>query len=492
MNRKRVALALTLSLALAGCERSTKGELAVRPNVVLITIDTLRADHLGSYGNGRVSTPNLDWVAAQGVVFERAHCDVTWTTPSMTSTMLGQFATRHGLRTTFQTLDDEAITLAEMLKGSGYATAAIIGSYPLSKIYNLDQGFDSYDDAFSRPLVASDGAAPAVAKERNVPTDPTRAEIEEGNNFAFLVSGRRTDEEVSDRAIEEVGRLSAEAQPFFLWVHYFGPHLIPDGRLNLFEDHAAHIRTYAARTSATDREVGRLLSAINRAGIERNTLLLVHADHGESLGEHDYVGHGRYLYDDNLRVPMLMRWPDRVSPGTRSSGLVGNVDIAPTILDATGTKPADRPFDGRSLLPLIEQGQPIHDSLVLETYCPTLHGFAEVVTPPDGEPVEVGAARFGLLRGEQKFIRTEHRPMVNGLGGPPPADLAETVNRRELYDLAADPGEREDQVSRQEGRAADLERELDQFHATQAGESAESLEPDPDHSEKLRALGYVQ
>ena len=463
-----------------------------RPNVILITIDTLRADHVGAYGHGKASTPNLDWVAAGGAVFERAYCDVTWTTPSMTSTMLGQFATRHGLQTTFQTLDDDKTTLAEMLNADGYATAAVIGSYPLSKIYNLDQGFESYDDTFTRPIAAGDSQPNSAEPAREIPDNPTMEQIQERNAWAFVVSGRRTDAEVSDRAIALLSELMDGWRPFFLWVHYFGPHHVPNSKLGYFEDFADHIHTYPRKTAESDAEVGRLLMELNEKGIAKNTLVIIHSDHGESLGEHEYVGHGRFLYEDNLRVPLLVRWPASIKGGTRSSAIVGNVDIASTILEATRTTPAPRPFDGLSLLEILRSGGPGHSELILETYGPTLRGFAEHRTAKDGTRVEVGAARFGVLRGNDKFIRTEHRPLLDGDDPDLAPGELEKLNRRELYDVKADPGELTDRSTIAGDLAVELERSGEAFRADHAGESAARIEADPEHSEKLRSLGYVE
>lgn len=487
---RAIALGLVAALLALGTvgEKKNWG----RPNVILITIDTLRADHVGAYGHGKASTPNLDWVAAGGALFERAYCDVTWTTPSMTSTMLGQFATRHGLQTTFQTLDDDETTLAEMLNANGYATAAVIGSYPLSKIYNLDQGFETYDDAFTRPIAAGDANPIAPGPSREIPDKPTMEQIQERNHWAFVVSGRRTDAEVSDRAIALLSTLTQGWRPFFLWVHYFGPHHVPNSKLGYLEDLGEHIRTYPSKTVESDAQVGRLLLELDHKGIAENTLVIIHADHGESLGEHEYVGHGRFLYEDNLRVPLLVRWPASIQGGTRSTAIVGNVDIASTILEATRTTPEPRPFDGLSLLDVLRGGSPGHSELILETYGPTLRGFAEHRTAKDGSRVEVGAARFGVLKGNDKFIRTEHRPLLDGNDPELAPGEMDKLNRRELYDVIADPGELSDRSPTAGDLALELERSGEAFRANHAGESAARIEADPEHSEKLRSLGYVE
>ncbi len=468
------ALFAALALGIPGCSAHPD-----RPNIVLITIDTLRADHVSIYGDRKAKTPHLDALGREGVVFESAYCDVTWTTPSMASTLTGTLAHRHGLRSGLDRLSAEATTVAETLKTIGYQTAAVVGSYPLSSFFGLDQGFDVYDDAFTRPLGLGTEKRAGTPKRD---LDPARA--------------RRSDAEVTEAAIRVLREFLRKSKPFFLWVHYFGPHLVPDPRLSVFQHRERHVATYATKVSRTDRKVGQLLRALDSLGIARDALVVLHSDHGESLGEHDHVGHGRYLYQDNLRVPLLMRWPGRIPSETRFSPAVANVDIAATILDAAEAGPRSASeMDGVSLLWAIEKQQAIHESLYLESYFSAHPFFAEWAERGDAPRIAVGVRRRGILRGAWKYIETSPVPLFNHDGPPPPEEIANRFARRELYDLRTDPDESRPLENGPEAErvSRELRALLDEY--TSAGDEREGAPPaiiPADHLERLRSLGYVE
>ncbi len=289
-----------------------------RPNVLLVTIDTLRADHLGCYGAATATTPQLDALARRGVRFQTATAHAPLTAVSHASILTGLLPTRHGVRDngTF-VLPNSLPTLAERFGAAGYQTAAFVSGFPLDHRFGFARGFSSYDD--------------------NLPhgNDPRRAPYVERSADATTAAVQRW--------------LAACAQPWFAWVHYFDPHApyeAPPEFAGRFAD-----RAYAAEIAYVDDRLGALLQGIEARAPGR-TLVLVTADHGESLGEHGEATHGVYVYDSTLRVPFLIAGPGVA--GARVSEVVARgVDVSPTLLDLAGLEPAAG-SDGRSLRPALE------------------------------------------------------------------------------------------------------------------------------------------
>jgi arylsulfatase A-like enzyme/Flp pilus assembly protein TadD len=312
-------VALLLACA-AGCNRIETGTPSRTPpssaNLLLITIDTLRADHVGAYGASSARTPTLDALAREGVRFRTAIAPVPLTVPSHASLMTGLYPPRHGVRhNAMFPLADSAQTLAQRLRRAGYATAAVVGSVALARDVGLDRGFDHYDDEIGSRLSARAGY-----RERRA-------------------------EQVSERAAEWLTRAQ---RPFFLWVHYFDPHADyapPPPFSEAFADHP-----YDGEIAYVDASLGRLLIALEADARPGDTLVVVTSDHGESLGEHREGTHGYTLYDATQAVPLLFRGP-RVPRGGVVDSVVSLVDVAPTILTLLGLEPATE-VDGRSLAPL--------------------------------------------------------------------------------------------------------------------------------------------
>ena len=267
-------------------------------NVLLITIDTLRADALGSYG-GRAATPNLDRLAAQGIQFNFAHAHAVVTLPSHTSIMTGQYPYEHGVRDNagFR-LPDSADTLAEMAKRSGFATGAFVGAFPLDRQFGLAQGFDVYDDVGGREAAQGD--------------------------FAF--TERRAEEVVATARTwidKQTGRWLA-------WVHVFDPHSSYTPPPPFDERYRGD--GYAGEVAYVDHALGPLLEAARRG--PRPTTVVVTSDHGEGLGEHGELTHGTFAYESTLRVPLIVaQLAPESGPATRSTTdtPVRHVDILPTI-----------------------------------------------------------------------------------------------------------------------------------------------------------------
>jgi arylsulfatase A-like enzyme/Flp pilus assembly protein TadD len=302
---KRSVLAVLAVLGVPG----VPGVLsAAPPDVLLITIDTLRADSLGFAGNSRVQTPALDRLAAKGRVFTNAHAHNVVTLPSHANILTGLYPFQHGVRENsgFQ-LSANVPTLATVLRGAGYATAAFVGAYPLDSEFGLDHGFQVYDDRTTRG----------------------------SNEQEFELAERRGDEVVGP-ALK--WWQANKGKPRFLWVHLYDPHA-PYAPPEPFASRYAK-EPYLGEVAATDSFLAPLLST--------DAFIVVTSDHGESLGEHGELTHGLFAYEATLKVPLLLSGPG-VQPG-KDGRPARHVDIFPTVLQAAGVQPPKGSRPGRSLL----------------------------------------------------------------------------------------------------------------------------------------------
>jgi choline-sulfatase len=414
-------------VALATCRQGREGAARAPRNVVLVTIDTLRADHLGAYGYSRGRTPHLDELAREGVFLENVTSQVPVTLPSHASLMTGMVPPTHGVRdNTFFRLDDGATTLAEILQSRGYDTAAFVGAYVLDESFGLAQGFDRYDDDLPEEGSESTGT---VAERRG--EDVTRA-------FVTWLEGRESD------------------RPFFAWIHYYDPHLPYAPPAPYREEFAA--QPYDGEIAYVDEQIGRVLAALGPGGRERgtdDTLVVVTSDHGESLGEHGEKSHGFFVYDSTLRVPLLLRDPGLFPEGARIESPARTIDILPTILDALSI-PVPREVQGRSLLPLLDHDEPTGPVAYAECYVSELNFH--------------WAPLVALRDGSYKYIEAP---------------------RPELYDLASDPGETRNLAEREPDRVRRMRSALRALVEGFPKNLSSRLQPDPATIERLRSLGYA-
>jgi arylsulfatase A-like enzyme len=463
-------------------------------NVVLITVDTLRADRLSCYGYTKHKTPHFDQLADEGVLFENAFCDVTWTTPSMTSVMTGRYATVHGVRTGFERLADGATTLAELLHAKGIQTAAIIASFPLASMYGLNQGFDLYDEHFTLPAApAPEHQSDATDAARATPTPalfgksrlPLRALLID----RLHLDAYRPDNEVSDRAIRWLRE--ERRGPFFLWVHYLGPHEKPDPTRTALPPLEEERKRYDQDVVFTDQQVGRLLATLDALGLKDTTAVILHADHGESLGEHGVFGHGINVYDPVQHVPLLMRWPAGLPRGRRIPHQVRNLDMFPTILDLMGVK-LTVPVDGQSLLPL-STGRDAGDQeeIYVETYLSAVSIFAKPID--ESGNVRLGFRRLGIRTPEWKFIINDPIPLVDADDPPAVSDeLHKRYYSEELLDLRADPTEAHNVIDSHPDVAEGFRKKIAEYQNRGQAGATQKLQLDETSRERLRSLGYVQ
>lgn len=318
---------------------------AASPNLLIVTIDTLRADRVSAYGFAAGTTPAMDAVAREGILFEDAVVHAPQTRPSHASLFTGRLPFEHGIRDNFsKPLDANTPTLASILKQRGYATGGFIGAYPVSRDSGLQRGFDVFDDPFA--------AASSVATRRD------RSE--------------RRGAEVVDRALEWLG--ASRSAPFFAWVHLFDPHAPYEPPPPFAQRFAKDL--YAGEVAYADSQVQRLLDWIERQGPRETTLVVVLSDHGEGLGDHGENEHGFFIYDTTLRVPLVLRWPGRLPAGLRVRGQFRGVDLLPTLLELLGVPPT--PTSGLSRAAVLRPGGslPANEAYVESLYASLHFGCA--------------------------------------------------------------------------------------------------------------------
>ena len=328
MTRAGRALLLVLALAVPGCRRA-----APPMNLLLVTLDTTRADRFGCTGHASAHTPNLDAFARRSVLFEQAMTTMPLTLGAHASIMTGTYPVFHGIHDNDgYVLDAGVTTLAEVLKAAGFETSAFVGAYPLDSQFHLDQGFDTYDDEFQEDWT------------------PAQQEARTPLSFGFLE--RRSDQVNAAvlRWLEHRGK-----RRFFTWVHYFDAHQ-PYDPPRPFDTQFA-TSPYDGEIAFVDESFGKLLQAFDAAGVLKDTVVVVVGDHGEGLEQHGELTHASYLYDSTLRVPLLIAAPGRFPGGRRIAQQVGTIDLMPTVLELLGL-PRSHDVQGRSLVPLVIVSQP--------------------------------------------------------------------------------------------------------------------------------------
>jgi arylsulfatase A-like enzyme/Tfp pilus assembly protein PilF len=409
------------------------------PNLVLITIDTLRADHVGAYGAASGATPSLDAMAAAGVRFDQVQTAVPLTGPSHATILTGQYPPSHGVRgNVVFTLGSKYPTLATRLKREGYATAAFVGAYPVAAAFGFNQGFDTFDEEFHEASVGDPGAE------------------------------RRANEVVDAalRWLEPAGSRSSQGQPFFAWLHFYDPHAPYTPPSPFKERFPGH--PYDGEIAFTDAQIGRVFDWLRASGHDADTVVTALADHGEGLGDHNELMHAVLVYQSTMRVPLLMKGPG-VPQGAVVSARAGTIDVAPTLMELLGFA-TDKSFAGRGLTqvlgsrsgrdPVATKSQSGHDRVAL-----------------------YGESLFGRLNCHWATLRSSVVDNWKLILGTEP----------ELYDLARDPAETRnlarDDPARVQSMSIELQRALQRM--APQGDRAQPNAATPEQEQKLRSLGYT-
>ena len=407
--------------------RSPRLDLKSAPtfNLLLITLDTTRADHLGCYGNKQARTPNLDRLAAEGWRFNRAYCSAPLTLPSHATILTGLEPVAHGVHNNGHYLAAGIKTITEVLVDRGYKTAAFVSSFSVDSRFGLDRGFESYDDTF----------------EENLPFKTNNAERRAEATFARFSAWLEKNYQ----------------NKFFSWVHYFDPHLPYDPPSPYKEDFAS--QPYDGEIAYMDFYLGKILEALKSKELLDKTIIIA-GDHGEGLGDKVEKGHGLFLYEETVRVPLII-WNKKIfpKPGTANE-TVRLLDIAPTILELCGAEVSQLPVQGKSLLPIMEKKERKDRTALIETFYPRENfGWSELVA---------------LVEDRWKYIQCP---------------------RPELYDLKADPEERKNLFDSSPEITARLKKQLESDLLLAGGQGINrpsgSSGPTAADTEKLRSLGYL-
>ena len=466
--RSSWALGLCLLAVVSSCRKADVGAQSPapdRPNIILMTIESLRADHVTCYGYERETTPHIDALAGQAIVYDQAYSVTSWTLPSHASIFTGLYPSAHKVTLPRDRLHDTHLTAAETLSSSGYQCAAVVGGPYLRPAFNLHQGFEYFDESVA--------AATNEAAHKDV-TNPRMAQAME----RFLREGR-------DRR-----------RPFFLFAYYWDVHydyIPPPPYDTMFVPaHAERIgdvqfgpiarlgrdisaaeldyliAQYDGEIRCTDEHLGHLWELLRELGLWENTAIILTADHGEQFFEHSYLGHMLDLYVESLHVPLIIKLPGQ-SAGRRDRRLVNLIDLHPTILDLADCR-TPLPYNGRSVLSEDDGGP--------RTTFFELHSSFNIRDKITGKTVHESDRWVGVRSGNYKLVHVEDTTFW------------------QLYDVVADPAEHNP---------------LDQAHAAKAQELTEHLERwkaammtmgrlwgdgppaqlSPEEEKRLRALGYL-
>ncbi len=466
------AVALEISLEPAGAALGRLRVLAegpLRPNVLLLTYDTLRADHLSCYGYARPTSPHIDSLAEDGLRCARVLAQTNWTYPSYVSTLTGLYPESHGVVRGDRKTPDALVMLAERLSQAGWATEAHVSGTFTEAATGIAQGFDRYDDS---------GSSVGEAKAAHM----------------TVTSGR-----IADAGIDALERLAG--QRFFLMLHFFDPHqeyvppppydtmFDPDyrgtmtGVVSLRQEprwnpqvprrDLEHVKAlYDGEIAFADHHTGRVLARLDELGLADTTLVIVHGDHGDGFFEHQKEGHSNTLFGEETSTPLIFRLPRLLPAGTVIEQPVANVDVAPTILDILGVPSEEGAFQGISLLPAATGGRlPRDRPLLSSAWLPTEHfpGQSAFILG------DMSRSEVALIQGNWKLYRTWR-------------------DKWRLFNLSEDPGERTDLAKRLPQRVEILRRRLDgldqrlRARTTDPGAARALTE---EERERIEGLGYA-
>ena len=458
----RVLLGWAVFFGAVACRPPEQASEATSPpNVLLITIDTIRADHCSTYGYERLTTPTLSRVAEAGVLFRNAYAPMATTGPSHASLMTSLYPRTHGCVKNGLVLDQWVRTLSEVLKGTGYQTVAVVSSFPLAAKFGFDQGFDLYDDSFE-----GHGGEP------------------ETRNWEGMVVERHFDRDArvtTDKASDWLRVQRKSGEPFFLWVHYFDPHSPyspAESHRQLFlpmtgDDPAPGslehtVALYDAEIRETDDALGRLLQVVDEEGLTDSTVLVIAGDHGEGLMQHGHMEHGVHLYEEAVRVPLVISWPGNHPAGIETQEPVQLLDIMPTLLEITGIVGKTSVQQGQSLVGVMTDRQRADPNR------PVFFERRRYKTRRVGNLFITGS-KLGIRSGSWKYIE------------------ADVEGTRELFDLKSDPLELTNVVERHPGVAARLSQEINLWlEKTPTTFSSSDNLVSEEEAKMLEAMGYVE
>jgi arylsulfatase A-like enzyme len=442
------------------------GPAPVGPSVLLVMVDTLRADHLSCYGYERSRTPAIDGLAADGTRFARAYAQASWTRPSVATIFTSLYPSSHRAVHKSDVLSDEVVTLAEVMQASGYATVGFANNVNVAPLFNFQQGFDEY--TFLEPAFffgASEAAAQlTIYNQLRLVRERYLSQAKYVENYY------QPAEVVTRRALDWIA--AHDERPFFMFLHYMEPHdpyfAHPfDGRAfaRVADPNpppamaGAYRDAYDGEIRYLDAQLARLLDELRSRGLYDRSLIVLTSDHGEEFHEHGGWWHGLTLYEEQIAVPLIVKPPRGGAAGAVNDGLVSSLDIAPTVLAVAGVP-----------IPETMQGKPL--GLAAGAPAPRDHVFAE-------QDLE-----GNILQAYQH----DGWKLIDANPGNPRG-----LPARQLFELGRDPGERQDLAAARAERAERLATDMAavRSHAEAVAVDAGETTIDAATEERLRALGYV-
>ena len=458
-------------LFVSGC--SKKANKIDRPNIIFISLDTLRADHLGAWGYKKPTSPFIDRLAFEGVRFSQAFSNSSWTLPAHMSMMTSQYPHVHGVETADVALADSTVTLAELLSGQGFKTGGFISWIYVSKHFGFDRGFDNFHELLPPKKLRDTGATHSYRAEKI--TDAALKWVKKNHKKQFFLFLHYFDPHVNydppapyDRMFDQYYRGNASGQYEWLKTYISGIHKIPEKIKPRDLQYVTAL--YDGEIRYTDTHIGRLLKGIDsRVGLD-NCMVILTSDHGEEFNDHGSMeGHQWTLYDEVLHIPLIIRFPDRDLASSVIEKPVELVDIAPTILDYFHIK---KPvgFQGTSLIPIARRQQKqVKPAVFAETMRHTLK-------------VSIRTKRF-------KLIHTD--PMEKGKNGLP------VKGGFELYDLINDHTEQRNIFNMKDPLARRLIVKLEEWLGVRpksktTEQSRQKVKLSEQDIKRLRSLGYIE
>ena len=434
-------------------------------NVILIVIDALRADHLGCYGYEKKTSPHLDAFAREGVLFKNCYSQSSWTKPSVSTILTSLYPDRHGTTLHAHALPGELVTIAEILRDQGYLTSGFVANPNLKKIFNFNQGFDFYDDYLMR-----DKLYYGVLRElRRKPP------------YLLKIFKNHFDTHVRDNARLLNARIfpwleKYKNENFFMYIHYMDPHspFIPPPPYNeMFPyvkgDKASRtVSLYDGEIRFVDEQINILIAELKSLKIYDKSLIVITSDHGQAFGEHGNYGHGETIYQDQLKVPLIVKCPGETCGPRIIDATVRSIDILPTVLNVLGIV-TDAPLEGVSLFPLMKNEKNANSS-------------ENIYIEENSDNVYV---LDGIIRNnEWKYIVTEKSRL---------RDIAKEGGE-ELYHLTEDPYELNNMAGQESDMLKIMRGSLDSFKNRLHTPAAKpgSVKMDPETVRQLRALGYLK
>lgn len=454
-SKRLVSRTITLSCMLCAL-LSCAPDNALPPNILLISMDTVRSDHCSVYGYHADTTPHLQRVSENGACFDLAYSPTSTTGPTHASLFTSLYPMHHGVIKNGLNLEDRFTTLAERLQDDGYQTAAVISSFVLDQKFGYGQGFEFYDD--------------------DLDWESSKTSVSSWEGHAVEHGFDRPGDEVTRRALQWLDGNRDDKRGFFLFLHYFdahAPYLPPAALSTRFTPSDAspgslehEMGSYDGGIAFIDAQIGQLLDWLEQEQLDSNTIVVIVGDHGEGLGQHGEMRHGASVHEEVVRVPLLLMWPNRIRAGQRFASPTELLDLAPTLYELVGIDHEAADLKGRNLAPAL-RGEVPYEARDRPVFLFRRHYDA-------GSLPGVRGMAYAVREGDWKYVY-----------GP-------DEKRKELYNLREDPGELQNVLTKRPHTWTRLHERLEEWRSLNSAALSDVPAISQEDREALQALGYVE